>query len=114
EDFDLGPNCCFVVGEAGERQPQRVIAISADVVQHDGWSIELGDNQIGCAVAVDIGSDNGTGVVKLETIYADGAAYILETLRAAIAPNSQFRSLIGLHNCSEVDPAVVVDIDRSE
>ena len=70
EDFDLCADCRLVVGKAGEGETQRVVAVSADIVQHDGRSIQLRDDQVGGAIAVDIRRDDRARIVQLELVQA--------------------------------------------
>ena len=65
KDFYLGADRRFVVGNPLHRNQQGVIPVAALVAQEQGISVRLGDDQIGSAVAIHIGGDQGARLHQL-------------------------------------------------
>ena len=57
EDFDLGAERGLVVGQAGEIETHGMVLVSALVAEQHRRRIELGDDQIGGALAFHVGGD---------------------------------------------------------
>ena len=88
--------------------------LRADVAQQDGRRVELGDDEIGRAVAVDLGGDEAARSVSLTRVEAERMADIFKSAVAAIAEDANLRAGFGFDDGGEIDPAVVVDVDGGE
>ena len=112
EDFDLGANRALVVGQALEGKPQPVVLVAAFVAQKHGRTVVLRDQQIGGAVAVVVGSDDGARVFELNLVQADIGGDVFESIRPQIAEEADFTFAFGgLAYGDQVDPAVVVVVE---
>ena len=115
KDLYLGADGGLVVGQAGEIDAQRVIPVPAYVMQHQRWSVQLGDDEVGGSVAIHIGGNQRRAdPAASRLIKTDCVAYILKVPIAAIAPDAQLGPARRFDDCGEIDPAIVVDIDRGE
>ena len=117
EDLDLGADGGFVVGESGEVEVEGVVFFPADVLEPDGGGGGGGDEQVGCAVAVDIHGDEAARVGQGELVkfvQTEVAADVFESAVALVAEHTDACAVGGLDDDGEVDPTVVVEVDGGD
>ena len=113
EDFDLGANRALVVGQALERKPHPVVLVAAFVAQQHGRTVVLRDEQVGGAVTVVVGGDNGAGILELNLVQTNVGGDIFESIRPEVAEETDFTfTLFRFSHRDEVDPAVVIVVER--
>jgi hypothetical protein len=113
EDLDLGADAGPVVGDALERDAQGMIAITAPVFQQQEAAVGLGDEQVGGAVVGEVGSEKRLGGGKVQLVEMELGAHIDEARGTFIPEDAELRSAGGVEQHGEVDPAVVVEVDRN-
>ena len=87
-----------------------MILVAAVVAEEDGCAVYGGDDQVGVAIAVGIGGDEGARLSQ-RFDQAEFCAYILEAAVALVAQDAEFNSCGGFDDSGQVDPSVVVEID---
>ena len=73
----------------------------------------MSDDQIGIAIAVDVGADQSAGPLQPDGTKRSSSSHISEVTVSEIAQQHDFAGAPGvtLANNREIDPAVIVDID---
>ena len=91
-----------------------MVLVAALVAEKDRGSAVLGDEQVGRAVVVVVAGDDGARIFQADFVEADFRRDILEAVRAEIAEQAHFAFTFGrLPHCNEVNPAVIVVVERS-
>ena len=91
-----------------------MILVATHIAEQDWRRVELGDDEVGRGVAINVGGDQSTRGLELDLIKAEGVADIFQGAIAAIAEDAELGAGGGFDNCGQVDPAIVVDVDGSE
>ncbi len=91
-----------------------MISVAAVIVQQQWISVELGDDQIGSAVAVHIGGDQGARVHQLHLVEFHPCRHVLKTRRAQVPQRAQLRPVLRFDHGNQVEPAIVVDVDGGQ
>ena len=103
----------LVVGKPGQIEPHKVVLVRAHVAQQHRRRAFLRHDQVGSAVAIHVRGNQPARRVQLAPLSSPSA-----WLTSSNVPSPRLRSTrtsgpaFGLHNCGQVDPAIVVDIDR--
>ncbi len=111
EDLYLGADRRFVVGHALHRNQHRVISVAALVVQEQGVSVWLGDDQIRGAIAVHIGGNQGARLNQLYLVELHARGHVLKARRTQVPQCTQLRPMRRFDRGHQVEPAIVVEVD---
>ena len=111
--LNLRPNPRLVVREAGQVKAHKVILVRAHIAQQHRRSILLGHDQVGRAIAVHIGGNQSSRRFQLHRIQSQRVAHIFKRSISAIAEDLHPRAGICFHNRRQIDPAVVININRA-
>ncbi len=115
ENFDLGADSGFVVGQSLEREPQPVILIAAFIAQQHRWPVILRDEQVSGAVVVVVAGDDGARIFQLNLVETNVGGDVLEAVRSEIAEEANFAlAVFRFADGDEVDPAVVVVVEGGD
>ena len=111
EDFHLRANRRLVIGKAGQIETHKMILVRAHIAQQHRRRIQLRHNQIRRAVARHIGGNQSARRVQHHAVQAQRVAHIFKAAVSAIAEDAHPRPRFRFHNCRQINPAVVVDVD---
>ena len=89
-----------------------MILVRAHVAQQHRRRVHLRHDQIGGAVAIHIGGNQAARRCQLNRIEPERMAHIFKAAVAAIAQHAHLRSGAGFDNRRQIDPSVVIDVDR--
>src|SRR5262249_10571050 len=98
----------------GQVEADEVILIGAVVGEENRRRVELRDDQVGGAVAVDVRGDEAARGVELKGVEAESRADVVEGAVAAIAQHTELRARGSVDEDNEIDPAVVIDVDGGD
>ncbi len=93
---------------------QRVVAVASVVSQQQRRAGACGYDEVRIAVMIHIGSDDRTRVRRGDLIQLHLRRHVLEAGRACVAEHSYLRPPRRLHDHREVNPPIVVDVDRRD
>jgi len=110
EDLYLRAESRLVIGKASQIEANRVILVAAHIAQEHRRRIQLSHDQIRRTIVFYGNQPARRG--QLHAIEAQRMAHFLKTSVAEIAKNANLRASFCLDDRRQIDPAVVVDIDR--
>ena len=114
KDLHLRADRRLVVGKAGQVEPHKVILVRAHIAQQHRRRVQLRHDQVRRAVAIHIGRNQPARRSELHMHRGpERVAHIFKAAIAAIAKDAHLRAGAGFDNRRQVDPSVVVDIDRA-
>ena len=74
----------------------------------------LRHQQVRRQIAIEIAGDQRARIMQLQLVEPERCTDIFKALRALVAEDANFGALRGLDHGSEVDPAVVVEVDGGD
>ena len=113
KDLHLRADRRLVVRIAAQVEPHKVILVRAHIAQQHRRRILLRHNQVRRAIAIHIRRNQSARRLQRHAVQPQRVAHILKAPIAAVAKHPHPRPGARLHNRRQVNPSIVVDIDRA-
>src|SRR5262249_52748684 len=98
-----------------ERKPQPVVLVAAFVLEQDGGTVVLGDEQVGRAVVIVVAGDDRARIFELNLVEAYVGGDLLPSVGTEIAEKLDFAfALFRLADSYKIHPAVVVVVEGGD
>ena len=90
-----------------------IVAVSADIAEKHGRAAVLGDEQIGCAIAIEIRGDDSARAGEFHFVEANFFCNVAKALGTFVTQQSDLPALCIFADRYQIDPTVIVIINRS-
>ena len=114
EDFHLGADGHFVIGQTSQGNSQGVVAVASFISQYNWSAAQLGDDQVRIPVAIEIGGNHRARTLQLDFAQLQASGHILKSLWSQVAQYAQLRSMRSVDKDRKVDPSIIVNIDSGQ
>ena len=111
-EFDLRPDPALVVVEGLELDAHPIVLIAALIAQNKRQAAKLGHDQVRVAISIDIRNRDRSRSVQLDRIEVHILADVGPAVASQVSQQAEFRSAARLSRGDQIEPAVIVVIER--